>query len=127
MLADLDISPSLPASDITRARAFYEGVLGYKPVMTIPDGSTFYRSGNTGFEVYPSAFAGTNLATAAGWQVSDFDSVVGELRERGVKLEDYDLGEIKTVDGVLELPDGAKAAWFKDPEGNILGIFAPPQ
>ncbi len=124
MLADYDISPALPASDIARARAFYEN-LGFQPEMVTPDGSTFYRSGSVGFEVYPSGFAGTNEATAAGWQVTDFDAVITELRANGVKFEDYDFGELKTVDGVAELPDGTKAAWFKDTEGNILGVFQP--
>ena len=123
MLGDFDISPSLPASDIDRAKAFYETVLGFKPQMTAPDGTFFYKSGGSRFQVYPSAFAGTNRATAAGWQVSDFDGVAAELKAKGVKFEDYDFGEIKTVDGVMALPDGSKAAWFKDSEGNILGLF----
>ena len=53
-------------------------------------------------------------------------AVEAELKAKGVKFEDYDFGEIKTVDGVMALPDGSKAAWFKDSEGNILGLSQPP-
>jgi len=82
--------------------------------------------------VYPSQFAGTNQATAAAWQVDDLAAVVAALRERGVVFEEYDLGEIRTVDGIAVAPDGTKAAWSRDSEGNILGIsqlsaLRPPQ
>ena len=73
--------------------------------------------------LYPSAFAGTNQATAAGFMVDDFDATVAELRSNGVVFEEYDLGEgMATIDGVITLPDGNKGAWFKDSEGNILGL-----
>jgi hypothetical protein len=63
-------------------------VLGYKPEMTTPDGGTFYRSGATWFEVYPSQFAGTNQATAAAWQVTGFDSLIADLKAAGLRFED---------------------------------------
>lgn len=124
MLGSFPISPTLPAADIGRARAFYEATLGFTPTWESADGSSvFYESGGVAFEVHQTPAAGTNQATAAQWQVDDLRAVVSELHSRGVTFEEYDFGEMKTVDGVLTLPDGALGAWFKDPEGNILGLF----
>jgi hypothetical protein len=97
--------------------------LGLAPVKESPGGQGYwYETGGAKFLVYPSEFAGTNRATAASFQVPNFDAVVGWLRGRGVAFEDLELGEFKTESGVLTLPDGGKAAWFKDSEGNTLAI-----
>lgn len=114
---------TLPASDLNRAKAWYSEKLGWEPTMTNEEGSLVYETGSTSFLVYESAFAGTNQATAAGLLVSDFDSTVDELRSKGVTFEDYDFGEdFRTQDGILSMPDGRKSAWFKDSEGNIIGL-----
>ncbi len=119
---DFTLHASLPAADIDRARAWYSEKLGLEPNETGPGGELRYEAGGVGFGVYPSMFAGTNQATAAFFAVSDFDTAFAELKSRGVVFEDYDFGEdFQTVDGVMESPDG-KAAWFKDSEGNILGM-----
>ena len=82
-----------------------------------------YETGGARFGLYQSDFAGTNKATAAGFDVEDVDAAAAQLRERGVAFEDLDFGEMgQTVDGVITAPDGRKAAWFKDSEGNILAI-----
>lgn len=121
---DFTLHASMPAADIDRARAWYSEKLGLEPIDAGPGGELRYDAGGTQFGVYPSAFAGTNQATAALLAVTDFDTAFGELRSRGVVFEDYDFGDdFRTVDGVLETPDG-KAAWFKDSEGNILGMAA---
>jgi len=124
---DFTLHASLPASDIERARAWYSDKLGLEPIEEGPGGELRYDAGGTQFGVYPSAFAGTNQATAAMIAVSDFDTALAEMRSRGIVFEDYDFGEdFRTVDGVLEAPDGERAAWFKDSEGNILGVLARP-
>ena len=113
---------SLPASDINRAKDWYRDHLGLKPTEEMPDGSAIYESGGVQFVLYQSQFAGTNQATAAGFRVDDFDATIAELRENGVTFEDYDFGDgMATVDGVMSV-DGFRGAWFKDSEGNILGI-----
>jgi hypothetical protein len=58
--------------------------------------------------------------------VTDLDSVVEELRGRGVTFEDYDFGDVKTENGVMNIPGGYKAAWFKDSEGNTLELSEVP-
>jgi predicted enzyme related to lactoylglutathione lyase len=124
MLSDFTLSASIPASDISRAKAFYRDKLDLKPFEENSErGEARYRTGDSMFLLYQSEFAGTNKATAASWQVDDLDAMVKELRGRGVVFEDYEVGDFKTMDGILSLPEGSKVAWFKDSEGNILGIF----
>lgn len=113
---------TLPAADIDRARTWYREVLGLIPVETDEFGSSTYVAGSTEFLLFPSAFAGTNEATAMGFVAEDFDGAIARLRERGIALQDVDLGEVATVDGVLTAPDGRKVAWCSDSEGNVLAI-----
>ncbi|HEX9848007.1 MAG TPA: VOC family protein [Acidimicrobiia bacterium] len=125
MLSSFAISPTLSASDMTRARDFYENTLGFSPTWLSEGGeSVFYESGGVAFEVHFTPAAGTNEATAAQWHVDNLRLIVSELRSKGVVFEDYDFGaEMRTVDGILSLADGTLGAWFKDTEGNILGVF----
>ncbi len=120
--------PSLPASDLARAESWYRQYLGIEPTDRTEDGSLLYEVGGTAFLVYASQYAGTNQATAAALAVTDFDTAISELRARGVVFEDYDFGdEFRTVDGIATSPDGSKAAWFKDSEGNTLGVGTDPR
>jgi catechol 2,3-dioxygenase-like lactoylglutathione lyase family enzyme len=121
MLSNAPVAPALPASDMARARAFYEQALELRVVEEDPGGVTFGCGQGTALFVYPSEFAGTNKATAAAFRVDDLDAVMSRLRERGVVFEDYDLPELKTVDGVATFGD-VKGAFFTDPEGNIIGL-----
>ena len=122
ILADAPVSAGLPASDIERARAFYEGTLGL-PIVQEFEGALTFSSGNgTMLFVYPSQFAGTNQATAAGWQVGDIEAAMEELRSKGVTFEEYDLPGLRTVDGIATLGP-TKSSWFKDTEGNILALI----
>ena len=123
MLTKYPLEASLPAADIERAKAFYRDKLGLEPVEEAGDGGAFYETGGARFLLYPSGFAGTNQATAAGWQVDDIDAVVAGLKANGVEFQDYDFDELKTVDGIATLPNGIKGAWFIDSEGNILSVF----
>jgi catechol 2,3-dioxygenase-like lactoylglutathione lyase family enzyme len=117
----------LPAADIARAREWYEAKLGLIPDHSEDIGQgLWYLTGGGWFYLYPTPSAGTAQNTAAGWTVADLESLVEELRGRGVTFEDYDFGEIKTENGVLTMPGGYKAAWFKDSEGNILELSETP-
>jgi predicted enzyme related to lactoylglutathione lyase len=126
---DFQMFASLPASDLDRARSWYEKTLGATPTMEDPSGQALiYMSGDgNGFLVYQSEYAGTNEATAAGVGVADFDGALSELRSRGVTFEEYDFGDgMRTVDGVMADPTGRRSAWFKDSEGNILALAENP-
>lgn len=119
MLTNISIHANLPASDLKRAKNFYEK-LGFKQ---IGEGATgvFFGSGDSKFYVFQSSNAGTNQATAAGWDVEDIEAEMNRLRTLGVVFEEYDLPAIKTVNGIAVVGN-EKAAWFKDSEGNILAI-----
>ena len=119
----MKIAASLPAADIDRAKAWYASILKLEPSKTDESGDVWYELEGTRMLLYASQFAGTNQATAAAFGVTDVEATVAELRARGAKFEDYDFGEeFRTVDGILTTPDGQKAAWLKDSEGNILAI-----
>ena len=124
MLENAEMITTLPASDMERARKWYSEKLGLEP--TNDDGEGFgmvFEIGGSKFSVYPSQFAGTNQATAAGIEMSNFDEVVADLHAKDVTFEEVDFGEMgKTVDGVIAMPDGRKGAWIRDSEGNILGL-----
>ena len=123
MFGNVPMYPVLPASDLERAKRWYSEKLGLDPVKEDEYGGVEYETGGGKFLVYTSEFAGTNKATAAGFLVENFDEAVAALRSSGVVFEDVDFGEFgSTVDGVIETPDGDKAAWFKDSEGNILSL-----
>ncbi len=122
MLSNFMVAAMLPAKDYERAKKFYQDKLGLKKLEDDPGGAVFECGDGTKLNVYPSGFAGTNQATAAGWLVDDIEAEVKELRDRGVTFEEYDMPEIKTSNGIAALGD-EKAAWFKDTEGNILSLF----
>ncbi|HSJ71301.1 MAG TPA: VOC family protein [Acidimicrobiia bacterium] len=124
---DFQMVASLPASDIDRARSWYQEKLGVQPSVYEDEGVLMYMNGDSAFMVYASEFAGTNQATAAGLVVEDFDAALMSLRSSGVVFEDYDFGDgMATVEGVMTDPTGRRTAWFKDSEGNILGLAENP-
>lgn len=122
-LSDSPVEPTIAVSDMDRAKEFYEGKLGLSGGEDEADGGhTYPCGGGTRVHVYPSpANAGKSGATLAGWVVDDVEATVDELTARGVTFEQY--GEPFNTDekGIATL--GAEAAaWFKDPDGNILAI-----
>ncbi|MGA2380361.1 MAG: VOC family protein [Spirochaetia bacterium] len=123
MLSKLEVYATIPASDLNRAKEFYSQVLGFKPESESPGGIIF-RCKTSRFFLYPTQFAGTAKNTLAAWETGNIEKEVAELRSRGVKFEDYDYPELKTVHGIATM-GATKAAWFKDSEGNILGITQP--
>jgi catechol 2,3-dioxygenase-like lactoylglutathione lyase family enzyme len=123
MLTDAPFHPSLAVADLAKARAWYSDRLGWDPVLE-PPGTAIYQIGESSFSLYEPEFAGTAKNTVMNWSVNDVRTEVKLLRERGVTFEDYDFGEVKTVDGVMADPNGGLSAWFKDLDGNIVGIIS---
>jgi predicted enzyme related to lactoylglutathione lyase len=121
MLQQAPIYSYLPATDVKRARAFYEQKLGFRAAEEVAGGVVYKFANGTGCFLYPTRNAGTNRASQAFWQVDDVAREVADLKARGVTFEDYDVPGMKTDNGIATA-GGAKTAWFKDTEGNILAI-----
>jgi predicted enzyme related to lactoylglutathione lyase len=121
MLKITESAATLPAQDIARARKFYEQKLGFTPDEVGPDGSVYYKTGSTGFLVFPSMGKPSGDHTQVGLDVEDVMATVNELKKSGVKFEDYDFPGLKTKDGIADM-EGSKSAWFKDSEGNLISI-----
>jgi catechol 2,3-dioxygenase-like lactoylglutathione lyase family enzyme len=125
MLSDHAPMPTLAVTDMDRSRAFYERVLGFTPVdEDVPDGVR-YQAGGGSFLVYPSAFAGTNQATAMSFEVDrdEFDQEAARLRDAGVTFDTFEMDGVTWEDGVATV-EGSSAIWFHDPDGNILNVMA---
>jgi len=121
MLKDARISPYIPFSDLHRARTFYETMLGLQPREEYAGGVIYECGEGTSFFLYKSAGAGTSKASYAFWQVDDVEATVADLKGRGVVFEEYDMPGLKTVNSIAT-GGGARTAWFKDSEGNILAV-----
>jgi catechol 2,3-dioxygenase-like lactoylglutathione lyase family enzyme len=118
MMKNYRVMPTLPVTDFARARRFYAEKLGLTP--TERDGDIFECGGGTRFII---STMGTRPAghTQMAFEVDDITAVVKHLKSKGVVFEEYDLPTLKTVNSVAERPD-FKGAWFKDSEGNMIGL-----
>jgi len=122
MLADKDAMATIAVKNLAAARKFYQQKLGFSPVGAEETGVVTLRSGNSTIVVYESQLAGTNKATSATWGVgNEMDSIVRSLAKAGVPFEHYDIPGLKR-EGDVHVAGDFKAAWFKDPDGNILHI-----
>jgi len=122
-LTEAKVEPAIAVTDMDRAKQFYEGKLGLSDGSDEEDGGHTYPCGDgSQIHIFPSPNAGKSDNTLAGWAVDDVEATVEELSSRGVAFEQY--GEPLSTDerGIAELP-GGRGAWFKDPDGNILGLF----
>ena len=133
MLAESEVATRLPVKDLERARRFYSEKLGLEPVEKRP-GGLWYRSGGGYFALFESMGTASGNHTQMAWDVADIDSTVAALRARGVIFEAYDLPGIKTENGIAEIEGnypskgvGERGAWFRDSEGNLLGLGQPVQ
>ncbi len=120
MLTTAPIRAYLPASNLPRARKFYEQLIGLQPKEEYA-GGVIYECGGAEVFLYPTPNAGTSKASQAYWSVTDVEAEVTDLKSRGVKFEDYNMPGIKMTNSIAT-GGGAKTAWFKDTEGNILAV-----
>jgi catechol 2,3-dioxygenase-like lactoylglutathione lyase family enzyme len=120
MLSTAPIRAYIPVSDVARARRFYEEKIGLRPRQEYA-GGVIYECGGTEVFMYPTPNAGTSRASQAFWQVADVEKEVAELKARGVTFEEYDMPGMNKNSGIATA-GGAKTAWFKDTEGNILAV-----
>ncbi|MFJ4199649.1 VOC family protein [Streptomyces sviceus] len=132
ILARGRVATRLPAQDLDRARRFYAEQLGLEPVDERP-GGLLYRCGGTDFALFQSTGASPGTFTQMGWEVDDIETAVSQLRQRGVVFEEVDVPGLRTKNGIADVDGnypskharGERAAWFRDSEGNLLGIGEP--
>ena len=122
------ITAALPAQDLGRAKAFYvekSGTSGTRVrLLQARDGQVSLTIGDGASQlfVYPARARSSGEFTQAVIHVTDVRAAVGEMRGRGVEFEEYDTPETRTENGIAQMPGGGEAAWFKDSEGNLVGI-----
>ncbi len=122
MLANAPVAAVVAVSDMAKGKEFYEGTLGLqKSEMDDPGGVLYVCGMDSRILVYESQYAGTNEATAASWLVQDIDQAIADLKGKGVSFEHYELPGVMR-DGDVHIVGDMKAAWFKDPDGNILNL-----
>lgn len=131
MLENGHVATRLPVQDMQRARAFYAEKLGLEPVEERP-GGLLYRCASGEFALFESTGASSATFTQMAWSVDDVVATVAELRSRGVVFEQVNVPGLTTVDDIAEVAGnypsrgtGERAAWFRDSEGNMLGISQP--
>ncbi len=120
MLNQSTVFATIAVKDIAAGKAFYGGTLGLEQTDENPGGVT-YQSGTGKLFVYQSETAGTGQATCASWDVTDIEAVVADLKAKGVTFEHYDFPG-GSLEGDIHNMGGMKAAWFKDPDGNVLAV-----
>jgi catechol 2,3-dioxygenase-like lactoylglutathione lyase family enzyme len=120
-LSDAQVRATVAVTDIDRAAEFYESVLGLSPMDGGIEQVRMYPCGEGSLlQVYASEHAGGIDATVASWSAPDFDSVVDDLREKGVKFETYD-DPATGGDGVHTYGEH-RVVWFRDPDGNTIAV-----
>ena len=121
MLAERRVQAIIPTADLEVARRFYEGVLGFEPTW-VGDYAIYYGMGDgTTFGVSVSSGRASGTHTQMAFITPDIDADVADLRSRGITLEEYDTPSLTTVDGIAQMGPN-RAAWFRDPEGNLMGV-----
>ena len=121
MLGEARFHATLPCSDFERAKAFYADKLGLQPVDDQPGGAFYEGADGSRFFLFPSSGTASGGHTQMGFNVSDIESEVRALKERGVQFESYDFPGFDKETSIATI-ERAKSAWFKDSEGNLLGV-----
>ena len=114
------VHPTIMVSDMGRARAFYEGLLGLPMVREMAP-YVFLRAGTSQLALVARANVTPAATTICAFEVDDLEKTVSALRGRGVVFEEYDLPTLRTINGIAEVGP-FRAAWVRDPDGNYVGI-----
>ncbi|HEY1953583.1 MAG TPA: VOC family protein [Gemmatimonadaceae bacterium] len=123
MLGSADLIAFVPTRDPVKARQFYENTLGLEFISADRFALVFNAHGTSLRVADVSEIEGFRPApfTIVGWKVTSASDSVGDLVKKGVRFERFP-GMDQDAAGIWESPSGARVAWFKDPDGNILSI-----
>ena len=126
MLGSRRAYATIPATDLDRAKRWYQEKLGLTPVREVADAGVMYQVGEgSGFFLYPTSNAGKAPNTLMSFSAEDIVADVAALKKRGVVFEEYDVPGLKTVNSIATLGN-LRGAWFKDSEGNIIALGEEP-
>ena len=114
----------VPTTDYEKARAFYEGKLGFE-FISHDQFALVVKAGGHMIRISKMPNFTPLQGTILGWEVDNIEAVVGWLKERGVLVEKYPFVQDQEL-GIWTAPGGARIAWFKDPDGNVLGVSQHP-
>jgi catechol 2,3-dioxygenase-like lactoylglutathione lyase family enzyme len=120
MISKLEVTATLPVKDLNRAKKFYAEKLGMTPISEDPGGLT-YQCKDSKFFLFPSSGASRAEFTQASWNTKDIAAEVAALKSKGIVFEEYNLPDFKTIKSIATMGN-TRAAWFKDSEGNLLGL-----
>lgn len=124
MLTHSKLQSIIWTSRITEAESFYRDVLGLT-LRTRSDGALVFDVGGSDLRVSPVPSTTRGEHTVMGFAVTDLEGAMAGLRARGVVFERFD-GVPHDENGTVISPDGARVAWFRDPDGNILSVVQFP-
>jgi catechol 2,3-dioxygenase-like lactoylglutathione lyase family enzyme len=132
VLNDARVATRIPVRDLNRAKGFYADKLGLEPSEERP-GGLLYRCGKGEFALFESAGTSPGTFTQMAFEVDDLRATVAALKARGLEFEEVDIPGLETVDGIAEVEGnypskggvGELAAWFRDLDGNMLGVGQP--
>jgi len=122
MLPERRVHATLPVSDLAAARDFWEGQLGFVPLEVWPTAVLYAGAGGSVFAISRASARATGGNTQMAFTVPDIEAEVAELTGLGIAFEAYDLPGLRTVDGIAEM-GGNRVAWFRDPDGNVIGVI----
>jgi len=127
MLSASPVTATLPVRDLERAQSFYASRLGLRLLSgSVKEGHLAFGAGEgTSLQLFESESDQKSDNTAATFEVADLAAEMAELRRKDVSFEEYDLPGLKTVEGVATMGEH-RAAWFKDPDGNVLCLHEGP-
>jgi catechol 2,3-dioxygenase-like lactoylglutathione lyase family enzyme len=120
MLASCDMVGFVLTKDYDKSRAFYEGKLGFEFV-SLDQFALVMKAGKSKIRISKVPTFTPLQSTVLGWEVNDIVAVAKWLAAQDVELEKYAFVQDKEL-GIWSAPGGAKVAWFKDPDGNVLGM-----
>lgn len=122
MLGNSNVHPVLLSTDLEQTRVFYHDKLGLEILIENEHALEFRCGGGTKLVVTKSSVGTADLQTKIGWEVDDLRAELTELRSRGVSIEEYDLPDLRTEDGIADF-GFAWMAWIVDPSKNALSIL----
>ena len=123
MLGDKPVGPTIPVTDLARAKEFYTNLLGLTVDSESTGGILFTAGNSTKLYIYKRGPSKADHTLAA-FEVEDIEAMVDEMIQKGITFEQYDFPGLKTNEKGIADSEGEneRGAWFKDPDGNILAV-----